>query len=758
MAFWTNWNGFLIPKKWQTKLTFFQTKIINGWVWMGPYSSGKTYLAQKWLDRWIQWANVPKTNVFYINIASIYNWDGFLEQLDQWIVQKRVSSKQGDLDAWIWLDVCERLLVHQQWDLLERFKGDKIEQNWKRIGILWTTSTTQTWIPELLTGVQIWNWYDYISTNEFTNGWYQKMPKQTKPWNYNTFNDLQPIENIKQEQISLKTNCRIAWKAMIQQDLKGWVICGKHPELFRIPWTDLMDIMSHILYELPCINNRTLNEKFRVWWNEGIRLTPFFPRITSVWHQWNLWGEIGIRIFHNMKYFSSFMNVFFHFDIKKDYEINPQTWLSKLWMQPKITMNHLLLWGPPGGGKTSFVEFYIHKWFGNPLNKRWVYYRNSSDEKWFKLFRNELDPFIRMEEKFSPMTWRLVVLDEIDQMNIEEQEYLRSQMVFVQNEKLPIYFLLIANERSKLSWGLLARFQEIHWMTPDIKTIQEIFPITDDKKIILKPDHSLWYWWMEKSPRWWKEVSGDLRRYKTYYDLGCFGEQIQKSKWMSRGDLQDLLWHQWLETDNSSPSCINWNHIPILFLVSQQNKWYQIGIGKQQLENSIIPNYVQIIYIEWMKRSFILNSFPPNVTWVCPFGISHSMFVSHIWRQIHIIYKDWIWELYTIDIYDIKEQINWVRDNLKLKIQQILRQPKHGICYFILHAELLNDESQVILRRIIENTKDKILWWFGVENLYKWMEALRSRAEPFLFCSSNHLYKEIQNTEQGNRYFFQINT
>ena len=759
--FWTEWNNIQIPNSVSQHLQYDQDKYINGWVWLAPCGSGKTHVAFEWLRRWSQWAGVSyEKNVLYVNFPSIQSWDAWLEQFDYFIQQKRSTEFQGKYHSWVCFDSTERLLPNQQWDLLDKLR----EKNMNHIGVLWLTASIHCWMPEFLSGCRIWSWFDILLSDIGKQEWIKKHGIMTKIWDYNSLNYLIVKEEQQNnyEYESIHSICKKAWKSIVNKDYREWVSCGYNNDLFRIPWNDLIDTIKAVIEEsggLP--NYHNVHERVKQWWNEGIRLTPLFPRIDCAWHHWNLWGQTGIRLLHNTKNFDK-VEILPHMGIQ---EADPRVWLNDCWNKETPEMGNLIIWGPPGGGKTSFIESWIHKWYGSPPDKRWVYYRNSSLEKWSKLFRQELEPFLTTDPLRwgSPpnknIPWRWIVLDEVDQMSLDAQDFLRSQINYVQNEKIPVYFLLIANERSRLNWALTAKFQIIHWSTPRPEWLQQIFPENTEQQPYepQEDSKSIYHWWAgykEQSikeinvpQRWWREESGDLRRYKMRYTYGILNEKKKKTYWVSRGDIQGEFWKLWIENENIDiPFQYQWEKIPIWF--PYQNKEIYIQYLRNNVDESllpfqtVLPSYANEIYTAWIHRSHFYGILPPNITWVYPVQIQGTRWIRRAWKELKQVFSDKDIALWTIDVADTTKDANWVREILKTKT----KLTRNTNCWIILNAHLLDEEAQVSLRRLIDDTREKIIWWFSVCNLYNWMEALRSRAEPLLITPSRTFEIEDTNT------------
>ena len=128
---------------------------------------------------------------------------------------------------------------------------------------------------------------------------------------------------------------------------------------------------------------------------------------------------------------------------------------------------NLLLYGPPGSGKTTTILNIINKYYANITNfKSLVIHLNASDDRGIDIIRNTIYNFI-YTKSFTEETTRFVILDEADYMTKIAQQALK---ILIQennnnnnNNNNNIIFCLICNYISKIDYSLQNEFIKIRF-------------------------------------------------------------------------------------------------------------------------------------------------------------------------------------------------------------------------------------------------------------------------------------------------------
>ena len=125
----------------------------------------------------------------------------------------------------------------------------------------------------------------------------------------------------------------------------------------------------------------------------------------------------------------------------------------KLMLTKKGELPHLLFAGPPGSGKTTTAILVARQILGEPW-RDYTLSLNASDERGIDIVRERVKTFARFADRREGIPYRLVILDECDEMTRDAQTALRRIM-----EETATYtrFMLICNYSSGIIEPLQSR-------------------------------------------------------------------------------------------------------------------------------------------------------------------------------------------------------------------------------------------------------------------------------------------------------------
>jgi DNA polymerase III delta prime subunit len=137
------------------------------------------------------------------------------------------------------------------------------------------------------------------------------------------------------------------------------------------------------------------------------------------------------------------------------------------------TLQHLLLFGPPGSGKTTSAGWLVEQIWGNRKSLMCIS-MNAADERSLESIRQKVFPFLRVdwrtENEKSP---RFLILDECE--TLTEAAQLSLQTILNCNPK-EICVILICNSQSRIHPKLRQRLLKIRYDPPNIKNkTQDLF-------------------------------------------------------------------------------------------------------------------------------------------------------------------------------------------------------------------------------------------------------------------------------------------
>ena len=136
------------------------------------------------------------------------------------------------------------------------------------------------------------------------------------------------------------------------------------------------------------------------------------------------------------------------------------------------TLQHLLLFGPPGSGKTTSAAWLIDQIWGNRKSLMCIS-MNAADERSLESIRQKVFPFLRVdwrtEEETAP---RFLILDECE--TLTEAAQLSLQTILNYDPKY-LCVILICNSQSKIHSKLRQRLLKIRYDPPNKNDVCDIF-------------------------------------------------------------------------------------------------------------------------------------------------------------------------------------------------------------------------------------------------------------------------------------------
>jgi DNA polymerase III delta prime subunit len=166
-----------------------------------------------------------------------------------------------------------------------------------------------------------------------------------------------------------------------------------------------------------------------------------------------------------------------------------------MFVKDPTTLQHLLLFGPPGSGKTTSASWLVDKIWKNRKSLMSIS-MNAADERSLESIRQKVFPFLRVdwrvENEFAP---RFLILDECE--TLTEAAQLSLQTILNYDPK-DICVILICNSQSRIHPKLRQRLLKIRYDPPNrnIDTSNVFTSITrgDLRQTIRKTDIECRIW------------------------------------------------------------------------------------------------------------------------------------------------------------------------------------------------------------------------------------------------------------------------
>jgi hypothetical protein len=134
-------------------------------------------------------------------------------------------------------------------------------------------------------------------------------------------------------------------------------------------------------------------------------------------------------------------------------------------------LQHLLLYGPPGSGKTSTVEWLLEKiWGGTHMKVQTCRFLNAADERSLDAIRAKIIPFVNADwREPGDKRPRFLVLDECETLTESAQLALRP---FLDNSPQDLCIIFICNSLSRVQISLRSRCLRVRFDPPSTSSLQ----------------------------------------------------------------------------------------------------------------------------------------------------------------------------------------------------------------------------------------------------------------------------------------------
>jgi DNA polymerase III delta prime subunit len=135
-----------------------------------------------------------------------------------------------------------------------------------------------------------------------------------------------------------------------------------------------------------------------------------------------------------------------------------------MFLKDPQTLQHLLLFGPPGSGKTTSAAWLVEQIWGNRKSLMCIS-MNAADERSLESIRQKVFPFLRVDWRTKEETApRFLILDECE--TLTEAAQLSLQTILNYNPK-DLCVILICNSQSRIHSKLRQRLLRIRYDPPN---------------------------------------------------------------------------------------------------------------------------------------------------------------------------------------------------------------------------------------------------------------------------------------------------
>jgi DNA polymerase III delta prime subunit len=138
------------------------------------------------------------------------------------------------------------------------------------------------------------------------------------------------------------------------------------------------------------------------------------------------------------------------------------------------TLQHMILYGPPGAGKTTTAEWFVNQfWHNYPLKQEVILILNAADERSLESIRQKMYPFAEAQAMACSLfnKPKFIVLDECETLTETAQLALRPLLEYPTNE---LCLIFICNSLTRVQKQLMNHFLQIRFDPPIINNSSNI--------------------------------------------------------------------------------------------------------------------------------------------------------------------------------------------------------------------------------------------------------------------------------------------
>lgn len=197
------------------------------------------------------------------------------------------------------------------------------------------------------------------------------------------------------------------------------------------------------------------------------------------------------------------------------------------------TLQHLLLFGPPGSGKTTSASWLVDQIWGNRKSLMCIS-MNAADERSLESIRQKVFPFLRVDWRTEHETApRFLILDECETLTEAAQLSLQTML---NNDPKELCVILICNSQSRIHPKLRQRLLKIRYDPPNRNQDN-----MDLATIMTRGDLRQGHRKIELEQRIWRYLNGHPSDIKQWIQEDTIDIQMMVTELLLLADMFQLL-------------------------------------------------------------------------------------------------------------------------------------------------------------------------------------------------------------------------